>query len=126
MKIRFFILAMSLLLVTPFFTQADSRHITGNDAENHFGENQVVCGTIKQVKVFNKGVYFNIGERFPRQSITFILWERDAENFNRKYGSPFALTNMQYCASGIIKAYKDKPQIHLYEQSGRFNLFLKT
>ncbi len=70
------------------------------------GEFTQACGEVAQAKGFAKGTYLNLGASYPRQDITLVLWRVEPAEVEDLIGS-------QVCASGRVKAYKNKPQIEL-------------
>ncbi|GGF84228.1 hypothetical protein [Alteromonas lipolytica] len=88
--------------------------ISSKEVPFHHGENIVACGVLKEASRFNKGVYLNMDAAYPNQSMTFVVWEGDLAEFNKKFGNLNELVEENICGSGVVKEYKGRSQIHLY------------
>lgn len=96
--------------------------ISSKEVPFHQGENIVACGVLEEVSHFKKGVYLNMDAAYPNQSMTFVVWEGDLAEFNQKFGNLNELIGQNICGSGVVKEYKGRSQIHLYNA---FSLKLK-
>ncbi|MGS0692142.1 hypothetical protein [Shewanella sp. 30m-9] len=95
--------------------------IDSKEAPFYEGENVVACGVLKQVTKFKRGLYFNLDERYPRQSLTLVVWEDDLYDFKKRFGTPDNLVGNRVCGKGKVTEYKGRNQINLYN-SFSFNL----
>lgn len=96
------------------FQAIASTQIDSKDAPFYEGENVIACGEIKQVSRFKRGFYLNMDERYPRQSLTLVVWEDDVAKIKEQHGSLDRLKNMHVCAEGRVTKYKGRSQISLY------------
>jgi len=105
------VLLTSLLLSSFSYsaTQIDSK-----DAPFHEGEDVIACGTLKEVSRFKRGLYLNMDERFPKQSLTLVVWEDDLAEFKQEHGSLQQLVNSRVCGKGTVSEYRGRSQISLY------------
>lgn len=83
--------------------------IPSSKANQYVGSYGVVCGDVVQVKGFNKGTYLNLGDTYPNQDATIVVWDSDASNFDNldQY------EGRSLCVKGTIDSYKGSPQIKL-------------
>ena len=88
--------------------------IESKDAAFYEGENVIACGEIKEVSRFKRGVYINLDNKYPKQSLTLIVWENDLKAFNDQHGSVNSLINKKVCGKGEVTTYKGRNQISLY------------
>lgn len=88
--------------------------ISSKEVPFHQGENIVACGVLKELSRFKKGVYLNMDAAYPHQSMTFVVWEGDLVEFSKKFGNLNDLVGQNICGSGVVKEYKGRSQIHLY------------
>ncbi|TKF16242.1 hypothetical protein FCV43_18425 [Vibrio genomosp. F6] len=112
MKIITSIALFTSLLLSPLSysaTQIDSK-----DAPFHEGEDVIACGTLKEVSRFKRGLYLNMDERFPKQSLTLVVWEDDLAEFKQEHGSLQQLVNRTICGKGTVIEYRGRSQISLY------------
>ena len=112
MKSKF--IAFSLVCIS--FFQVDSfaiERINTNEAPFFVGKNVIACGVLKQVKKFKKGLYLNMDDRYPNQSITLILWDDDFDAFYKRFGDIRNYTGKVICGKGIITEYKGRSQMSL-------------
>ena len=71
-----------------------------------------VCAAVTGTHVFSgdkKNVALNFGKPFPNHSFTVFINESDLKNF--KYDPSEFLKDKNICATGLVKIYKDKPEI---------------
>ena len=81
---------------------------------SHEGEDVIACGTLKEVSRFKRGLYLNMDERFPKQSLTLVVWEDDLAEFKQEHGSLQQLVNRTICGKGTVIEYRGRSQISLY------------
>lgn len=87
--------------------------VSAKEAQKYIGEQKIVCGQVEQVKKFNKGFYLNLGNRFPYQEATLVIWSNNADKFDNLSSYEGNLI----CVNGLIDTYKGSPQIELSEPS---------
>ena len=107
---RFLFLASSAFVTTAH--GAESK-IESSEAAFHLGTAATVCGTISEVKPFAKGVYLNMGPRYPKQHLGLLVWNDDAGKFAAKFGRLSSLQGKRVCASGFLETYKNSIQMKL-------------
>tara|TARA_Y100000310_G_C20014643_1_gene504568 strand:- start:78 stop:431 length:354 start_codon:yes stop_codon:yes gene_type:complete len=105
------ILIIALLLST---AANATTQISTKNAPFHEGESVIACGPLKQVSQFKRGVYLNMDERYPQQSITFVVWEDDLAEFKQQHGPLEDLVGKNICGKGTITLYKGRSQMSLY------------
>lgn len=105
-------LILTALLILPMIVSGNE--INTLDAAFHKGKEVVACGTLKQVSEFKKGLYLNMDNKYPKQSVTFVIWKDKVEEFNTKFGDIDALVDREVCAAGKVKDYNGRSQITLY------------
>lgn len=77
----------------------------------YVGKEAMVCGTVHEVKPFDKGIYINMGAMYPNQHISFLVWNTDLPKFDARFGGLSIFQGAQACARGLIENYKSKLQI---------------
>lgn len=110
-------LITSIVLLTSFLFSSFSYSaikIDSKDAPFHEGEEVIACGTLKEVSRFKRGLYLNMDDRFPKQSLTLIVWEDDLAEFKQEHGSLQELVNSRVCGKGTVSEYRGRSQISLY------------
>lgn len=87
--------------------------IESKDAIQNIGSEKIVCGVISQQKTFAKGIYLNMGGRYPNQDITFVIWNDDI------YKLPVVqeMIGNTICIYGKILNHRGTPQINLKQSS---------
>ena len=88
-------------------------------AKYHIGEECKVCGTVVATKYNEKGkgapTYINIDKKFPNHVFTVTVWGDDRKNFS--FEPELELMNKVICVSGVVKSFKNIPQITLHSES---------
>lgn len=112
MKIITPIALLTSLLLSSFAYSATK--IDSKDAPFHEGEDVIACGILKEVSRFKRGLYLNMDDRFPKQSLTFVVWEDDMDEFKQEHGSLQELVNTRVCGNGTVSKYRGRSQISLY------------
>lgn len=85
----------------------DISRIQASDAVRYVGQYKTVCGRVAQIKEFSKGTYLNIGQAYPSQDLTIVVWSSD----QYQVGDIHQYANKNICISGKISTYKGIPQI---------------
>jgi hypothetical protein len=106
------IFVTALILFSPLAHSATQ--IEAKDAPFHTGENVVACGDLVQTSRFKRGVYLNLEDRYPKQSLTLVVWEDDLTQFNQQHGDLNKLVGKTVCGKGTITEYKGRSQMSLY------------
>ena len=81
-----------------------------SEAIDHVGEYAYVKGKVYQVYISKKGhIFLNMDGKYPNQPFTAVIFQSDAYKFNYVK----SLENKTIVVKGIIKLYKNKPEIIL-------------
>ena len=87
--------------------------IEPKDVKSYVGQKVKVCGELAQIKDFKKGIYLNIDNDFPNQSITFVVWESGIPKIEKEWGSFRGLRTKTVCATEKVSSYKGSFRINL-------------
>jgi hypothetical protein len=85
--------------------------IDSNKAAFHVGSEAMVCGQVVEVKSFSKGIYLNLGERYPRQHLSVVVFDGDVPAFDARFGGMNVFQGRKACVRGRIDSYKNSLQI---------------
>lgn len=85
--------------------------IESSKAAFYVGQDRMVCGAVHEIKTFSKGTYISVGGKYPYQHITFLVWDKDVNKFNERFGSLSVFMGSNACARGAIESYKNTLQI---------------
>ena len=87
--------------------------IKTTQAKNYIGQQEEVCGKVDGIYHHRNGhIFLNIDGKYPNQKMSVIIWKNYVNNFN---GIHFL--NKIICVKGIIKEYKNKPEMFLENKS---------
>lgn len=105
-------LALAAFLLTLMLSNVSAEPLVDSTkAAFYVGQEAMVCGAVHGVTKFSKGTYLNIGARYPRQHITFVIWDSDQSKFNERFGSLAVFDGAQACARGVIETYRSALQV---------------
>ncbi|WP_269915161.1 hypothetical protein [Acinetobacter sp. HY1485] len=90
-------------------TEQVKLQISSDNSYKNIGKKKTICGKISQIKFFTKGVYLNMGNIYPNQDISFIVWTSNIDKFPSL--EKFVGTNQ--CIYGKIIEHKGLPQVIL-------------
>ena len=83
-----------------------------DEVTRHIGDSITVCGNVSDMRYFenskNKPTFLNIGDKYPNQQLTLVIWENVRSLFTGKVED---LKDKKVCITGRIILYKDKPEI---------------
>ena len=83
-----------------------------DEVSKHIGDSVTVCGPVASMRYFEtsnrKPTFLNIGDKYPNQQITLVIWEDARKDFKE---APESLLNKKICITGRIILYKEKPEI---------------
>lgn len=102
-------LILTALLILPMIVSGNE--INTLDAAFHKGKEVVACGTLKQVSEFKKGLYLNMDNKYPKQSVTFVIWKDKVEEFNTKFGD---ILNADETTVNVVKSDKVNSYMWVY------------
>jgi hypothetical protein len=104
-----------LFTIFTFFTVGIANAQTSiklDEVSRHIGDSVTVCGIVADMRYFenskNKPTFLNIGDKYPKQKITVVIWENVRTQFT---GKPEDLKDKVICITGRIILYKEKPEI---------------
>jgi hypothetical protein len=93
--------------------------IKAEDVGKHIGEKVTVCGKIYSGKFIenakNQPTLLNMGEAYPNQLLTIVIGGSLRSKLTYKPEERYA--NQYVCVTGVIRLYKEKPQIEVIEES---------
>lgn len=103
---------IAVALIAPLFASAQQSHLTANDAKNHVGENQTVCGKVVSTRyaISSKGqpTFLNLDEPYPKEIFTILIWGDNRS----KFGMPESdYRDKNVCVTGKITSYRGTPEI---------------
>ena len=104
------------VLLSMFLSQLvfAAEEISTKEAPFYTGKDVVACGVLQEVARFKRGLYLNMDNKYPKQSLTFIVWEDDINKFNQKFNGVESLVGQNLCGKGRVNEYKGRSQISLY------------
>lgn len=106
-----FIFTILITLFSSSIVTAQTK-INLDEINNHIGDSVTICGLVADMRYFEnskgKPTFLNIGDRYPKQKITIVIWGKTREEFTEK---PEQVLKKQICVSGRIILYKEKPEI---------------
>jgi hypothetical protein len=110
-----------LLAVTILFcsaAQAQTAKITPNQAKDHIGQVETVCGKVSSAHYADRSkdqpTFLNLDEPYPHEIFTVLIWGND----RGKFGAPESkYRDASICVTGKIANYRGKPEIAATETS---------
>lgn len=104
------------VLLSMFLSQLvfGAEEISTKDAPFYTGQDVIACGALHEVARFKRGLYLNMDNKYPKQSLTFIVWGDDIKEFNKKFDGVETLVGQNLCGKGMVNEYKGRSQISLY------------
>ena len=73
----------------------------------HVNETLLVCGHVAEVASQAKRTLLNLGQPYPNEHVSILIWKNDLQPFERKFGSLSSLKSRRVCSQGKIHQYKD-------------------
>jgi hypothetical protein len=109
-SMRTIILAFTLSLCA--IAQAQTARITTNEAKDHIGQVETVCGKVASAHYADRSkgqpTFLNLDEPYPHEIFTVVIWGNDRS----KFGAPESTyRDARICVTGKIASYKGKPEI---------------
>ncbi len=85
--------------------------IAADSIASYVGKEVTVCEKVIDTHVTKESgvTYLNFGHPYPAQSFTGVIFAGDAKNF--QYDPAVYLKGKTICVTGIVKIYKDRPEI---------------
>jgi hypothetical protein len=112
-RVGIFLLFLILSVVGSFPAFAQENTITAADADKYVGQKATVCGIVASASFSSKSegqpTFLDFDQPHPRQIFTAVIWGKDRGYFS----SPpeVAYRGKNICVTGLVKLYKDKPEI---------------
>lgn len=73
----------------------------------HVNETLMVCGQVAEVTSQAKRMLLNLGNSYPKEHVSVLIWKSDLQPFTEKFGNLSSLKNQRVCSQGKIHQYKD-------------------
>ena len=100
----FVILSIAALIV-------NAQTLTTQQAKNHIGENQTVCGAVKGTYYARNSngapTFISLDGSYPNQPFNIVIWENYRSAFKSSPETHYMGKNL--CATGTIKEHKGVP-----------------
>jgi DNA/RNA endonuclease YhcR with UshA esterase domain len=96
--------ALLLFMGSTVFAQ---HKIKAEDAKNYIAQQDTVVGKIFQVKTTDKVIILDIGDKFPNNPFTAVIFAKDM----KAVGDVSKYEGKTIEVIGVIKKYNGKPQI---------------
>ncbi|WP_019672472.1 hypothetical protein [Psychrobacter lutiphocae] len=87
--------------------------IEARKAALYVGRSALVCGNLVEIKHLPNRHYLNLDKKYPNQNLTVLLWNKDYQLFEQRFGKIENHLGSRLCAHGKINEYKDKLQINI-------------
>lgn len=108
---------MKALVIVAFcflsFSGYSQQNILPEEVYKYVGDTVRVCGKIYSTRFLEssgkKPTLLNMGDKFPNQHLTVVIYGDDRVKFGYKPES--MLLEKTICVLGKVELYKDKPQI---------------
>jgi micrococcal nuclease len=111
----FFLLGLGLS--AGIMASAQVRTIPAADAAKHVGDSVTVCDKVYSARWLenakNQPTFLNLGEAYPNQLLTVVIWENVRKSFG--YKPEEKLMDKKVCVTGKIEEFRGKPQIVLHQ-----------
>lgn len=106
-------LIASTVLFSIASSQAAEPKIEAFKAPFHVGQTVMACGTLAETKHFPDRHYLNLDNRYPKQSLTVLVWNKDYRWFEDRFGKIDNFVGRRFCARGKIEEYKNNMQMQV-------------
>ena len=87
--------------------------IEANKAAFHVGKTVMACGQLMETKHLTNRHYLNLDNKYPNQSLTLLVWDKDYKWFENRFGEIDSMVGSRFCARGKIEEYKNNLQIQV-------------
>ena len=105
------------MIFLSFSCHAQTR-IDPSQSKAYAGKNATVCGKIygsyQSVRSKGQPTFLDMGGKYPNATFTVLVWENDLSKFDYSLNS---LVDKTVCVTGVIKLYRDKPEIIVSDPS---------
>lgn len=96
----------------------NKKYVKPEKAIKHVGETITVCGKVYDVyfnsKAKGQPTFLNFGAPHPNEVFSVVIWNTDRIQFSF---IPEELKGKKICVTGVVKLYKDGPEIIVTEES---------
>src|ERR1700730_14987773 len=110
------ILIAFVFLNLGFYVNAQT--VAPEDAKNYVGKTITVCGKVQstyQPNSTSHPTFIDFGNKYPNAVFSIVIWESDLSKFS--YKPKQKLKHKQLCVTGVVKMYKEKPEIVVSDPS---------
>ncbi|MPW36440.1 hypothetical protein [Vibrio sp. B1Z05] len=107
------LISLFSMLAMSFSVHATEARIEAYKAPFHVGETVMACGKVAQVSQGKKSQYLNLDKSYPNQTLTILIWNRNLNPFEERFGKLDNLEDQKICVRGKITEYKNKLQIQV-------------
>lgn len=94
-------------------SQAAEVKIDAYKAPFYVGQTVMACGVLAETKHLSNRHYLNLGNKYPKQNLTILVWNKDYRWFEDRFGKIDNLVGRKFCARGKIEDYKNNLQIQI-------------
>ena len=104
---------MSIMLFSSTLSYAAEPKIEAFKAPFHVGKTVMACGTLAETKHLSNRHYLNLDKKYPNQSLTVLVWNKDYRWFEDRFGKIDSFVGRRFCARGKIEEYKNNMQMQV-------------
>jgi micrococcal nuclease len=108
--VRLLLPGFALLLTMA--SSASAQVITAEQAAQHVGSVETVCGVVASAKYATstrgQPTFLNLDRPYPNQIFTVVIWGADRAKFHAPPETAFK--GQAICVSGMVSAYHGKPE----------------
>ncbi len=104
------LLSLMFISVT---VNAQEIKIEANKAAFHVGKSVMACGQLVETKHLSNRHYLNLDRKYPNQSLTLLVWDKDYQWFESRFGKIDDMIGSRFCARGKVEEYKNNLQIQV-------------
>jgi len=105
------VIVASAVLFSTTLSHAAEPKIEAYKAPFHVGKTVMACGTLAETKHFSDRHYLNLDKKYPKQSLTVLVWNKDYRWFEQRFGKIDSYVGRRFCARGKIEEYKNNLQM---------------
>ena len=106
-----------LMIFFSFSCHAQTR-IDPSQSKAYVGKSVTVCGKIygsyQSLRSKGQPTFLDMGGKYPNATFTVLVWGDDLSKFDYSLNS---LVEKTVCVTGLIKLYRDKPEIIVSDPS---------
>ena len=100
------------LLFSSIVTAADPK-IESRKASLYVDKWVMACGMLAEINHLPNRHYMNFDRKYPNQSLTALVWNKDYRWFENRYGKIDNYVGHRFCVSGTIVATQNRLQINV-------------